>query len=64
MSDGMASAADVLRTLLSAQSESVRLAACRAMLELGVKLRDAVDVEERLAALESNLVKNSQEKKK
>jgi hypothetical protein len=30
----------------------VRLGACRAILELGTKLRDSVEVEERLQALE------------
>lgn len=52
MADGMAEAADVLRSLLAAEGESVRLGACRAMLELGVKLREFADVEERFAALE------------
>lgn len=36
----------------SAQSESVRLAAARAIVEFGYKLREAVEVQERLAALE------------
>jgi hypothetical protein len=53
MGDGMAEAADVLRALLKADSQSVRLGACRAMLELGVKLRDSVELEQRIAALEA-----------
>lgn len=52
MADSMTEAANALRALLSAQSESVRLGACRAMLELGVKLREAVEFEARLAELE------------
>jgi hypothetical protein len=52
MADGMADAAATLRKLLNAESESVRLGACRALLELGVKLRESVALEERLAALE------------
>lgn len=52
MGDGMAEAADVLRTLLAAESESVRLAACRAILELGVKLRETVELAARVADLE------------
>jgi len=52
IADGMADAADVLRKLLKAKSENVRLGACRAILELGTKLRDSVEVEERLQALE------------
>jgi hypothetical protein len=55
MADGMTEAADVLRGLLKASSESVRLGACRAMLELGVKLRDTIDHEERLESLEMRL---------
>ena len=53
MADGMSDAAETLRKLLKAKGESVRLGACRAMLEIGVKLREAVELENRLAALES-----------
>jgi hypothetical protein len=52
MADGMAEAAGTLRELLTAESESVRLGAARSLLELGVKLRESVELEERLAALE------------
>jgi hypothetical protein len=52
MADGMSEAAQTLRSLLKAQSESVRLGACRALLELGVNLREVVELEERFAALE------------
>jgi hypothetical protein len=52
MADGMADAADVLRQLLAAQSESVRLGAARALLELGVRLRESVELESRLVELE------------
>ena len=52
MADGMADAADKLRQLLNADSESVRLGAARSLLELGVKLRESVELEERLAELE------------
>src|SRR5262245_17805288 len=48
MADGMAEAADTLRQLLHAESESVRLGACRGLLELGVKLRESVELEQRL----------------
>ena len=54
MADGMTAAADVLRQLLAAESESVRLGAARSILELGNKLRESVDIEERLAALEKH----------
>jgi hypothetical protein len=52
MADGMADAADRLRQLLQAESEGVCLGAAKALLELSVKLRDSVEIEERLAALE------------
>ena len=52
MADGMSDAAATLRKLLKAKSEGVRLGACRAMLELGVKLRDSVELEERFAEVE------------
>jgi HEAT repeat protein len=52
MADGMGEAADKLRQLLTAESESVRLGAARALLELGVKLRESVELEQRLLVLE------------
>jgi hypothetical protein len=52
MADSMADAADQLRRLLKAKSESVSLAAARSLLELGSKLREHADFEERLAELE------------
>lgn len=52
MADGMADAADRLRQLLAARSEAVQLGACRALLELGVKLRENVELEQRLTDLE------------
>jgi hypothetical protein len=55
MADGMSNAADVLRALLAADSESVRLGAARSLLELGVKLRESVELEERLRVLEASL---------
>jgi hypothetical protein len=61
MADGMTEAADVLRQLLKAQSESVRLGAARSLLELGCKLRENVELEERLQALEAQLNAGDQE---
>ena len=52
MADGMTDAADTLRALLQAEGESVRLGAARSILELGNKLRESVELEERLSALE------------
>jgi hypothetical protein len=48
----MADAAAKLRELLTAESETVRLGAARALLELGVKLREGVELEQRVADLE------------
>jgi hypothetical protein len=51
--DSMTSAADTLGYLSrKAKSENVRLNAARAVLEMGVKMRETVELEERLAALE------------
>ncbi len=55
MADGMTDAADTLRALLNAEGESVRLGAARSMLELSVKLRESVELEERLSALEQGM---------
>jgi hypothetical protein len=55
MADSMAEAASTLRALLKAQSEAVRLGAAKAALELGLKLRENLDLEQRLAALEKHL---------
>lgn len=54
LADSMAEAAAVLRKLLTAESESVRLSACRAVLELSVKLRESQELEERVRALEES----------
>ena len=45
-------AAQTLRDLLQAESESVRLGAARSVLELGGRLRESVEIEERLSNLE------------
>ncbi|MBM3996308.1 MAG: hypothetical protein FJ303_19470 [Planctomycetes bacterium] len=60
MADGMTLAADVLRELLSADAESVRLGAARSILDLGLKLRDATETEDRLAALEMHAERGKQ----
>jgi hypothetical protein len=52
LADGMSEAADVLRSLLAAESEATRLGAARASLELPVKLHESTELEARLAALE------------
>ncbi len=52
ITDGMSFAADTLRKLLTAKSEMVRLSAARSVLELGVKLRESVELEQRISAIE------------
>ena len=51
-----AAATEAVRTLLellkSSASDAVRLGAARAVLEMGLKVREVADLEERLAALE------------
>jgi hypothetical protein len=53
--DSAAEAADTLRKLLTAESDTARLGAARSILELGTKLRESVELEEQLAALEGQL---------
>src|SRR5262249_55802340 len=47
MADSMTDAADTLRRLLKAPADNVKLGAARSLLELGAKLRDSVEVEDR-----------------
>lgn len=54
LADGMASAAETLGFLSrKGKSEMVRLSAARAVLELGQKLRESVELEARIEALEA-----------
>jgi hypothetical protein len=57
-----AAGAEAVRTLLGLLKEatpgSVRLGAARAVLEWGVKLRENVELEERLQALEGQVARN------
>ena len=54
LADNMASAAETLGFLSrKGKSEMVRLSAARAVLELGNKLRESVELEERISALEA-----------
>lgn len=55
LTDQMVSAATTLGYLsVHATSESTRLSAARAVIELGTRLRETVELEERIAALESH----------
>lgn len=55
MADHMALAADALIHLLESADAAVRLRAARAILGLGLRLHDAIDVTQRLRALEDDL---------
>jgi hypothetical protein len=54
-----AAATEAVRTLLALQKDSVaaavRLGAARAILEIGIKMREVADLEGRIAALEEQL---------
>ncbi|MBI4319362.1 MAG: LacI family DNA-binding transcriptional regulator [Chloroflexi bacterium] len=52
LADASTEAVTTLRRLLQAEAESVRLGAARSILELGVKLKDSQELEQRIAALE------------
>jgi HEAT repeat protein len=52
LADGSTEAVDTLRRLLKAKAEGVRLSAARAFLEVGNKLRENVELEQRIRALE------------
>jgi hypothetical protein len=53
MAESMTEAVGVLRQLLGAESKCVRLGAARALLDLGVKLRQSVELEECLLGIGS-----------
>ena len=55
MASNMTAAADTLRQLLTASGDNVKLGAARALLELGVKLRESVELEARLVELERRM---------
>jgi hypothetical protein len=62
LAEGAVGSVLMLRQLcLKAKSETVRLAAARALLEQGTRLRESVEFEHRLRALEENL--NARRKK-
>jgi hypothetical protein len=56
LTEGMTAAADTMRALLSAESESVRLAAARAILDSSCRLREAAEFDQRLREVEDQLL--------
>jgi hypothetical protein len=61
---GMAAIRTLTTLQESAALESVRLGAARAIIELGCKLRDTVELTERIAALEARLEGQSENRPK
>jgi hypothetical protein len=55
LADGMTTAADVLRKLLTSKTEGIRLRAACAMLDQAVKVTELFDLQERVAELEEAL---------
>lgn len=53
LADASTAAVATLRALLDAESETARLGAARSILELGSKLRESIEMEQRIAALEA-----------
>ena len=62
LADASTAAASKLKDLLDAESETVRLGACRAILELGSKLRESEELAGRIAALEGRLAAGEQQR--
>jgi hypothetical protein len=58
LADGAAAAVDTLRKLLQAKADTVKLGAARSILEQCNKLREAVELEQRLQALEDGRLFN------
>jgi hypothetical protein len=57
MADNMTRAADAIARLLDAKDPAVRLRAARALMSLGLRLRDSVDVTDRIQNLERELAR-------
>jgi hypothetical protein len=58
MAHSVVAAAETLRSLLAARAEVVRLGAARSLIDLAVRLREHIDFEQRLQALEQRLANN------
>lgn len=52
LADGMAAAADVLRALLASDDENVRHKAAAKLIELGLRVREQAEIEDRIGRLE------------
>jgi hypothetical protein len=61
LADGLTEAADTLRGLLKADADTVKLGAARALLELGTKLRESVELAGRVEEIERLLSEDGDE---
>jgi hypothetical protein len=57
MTDNMTRAADAVAVLLDAPEPAIRLRAARAMLTLGLRLHEAVDLKEHIRQLQEELAR-------
>ncbi len=55
ISNTLDAAADCLKSLLGSESDAIRLSAARAMFEIAVRLKEVVELEGRLQAVEDRL---------
>jgi hypothetical protein len=62
LSKGAAESATVLRRLLRSEDGRIKLQAAKVLLDQGIKVRDQVDIEQRLAALEATEAARQREK--
>jgi hypothetical protein len=58
LAESMSAAADTLSSLLMVDKDSVKIQAARQLLGMGTKLREVVEFEERLQAVEAKLAKD------
>jgi hypothetical protein len=59
MTNNMTRAADVLAGLLDEQNPAMRLRAARSLLTLGLRLRDSIDLNDRIRDLEDELARKT-----
>jgi hypothetical protein len=59
MTDNMTRAADVLAGLLDSENPAFRLRAARSLLTLGLRLRDSIDLNDRIRDLEEELARKT-----
>ena len=57
LADNMTRAADSFVTVLNSENEALRLRAARGMLSLGLRLRDSMELTERIRQIEDDLAR-------